>query len=173
MILKWDGCNVAVCYHLCLNCEKKFNSFSRNKDKNWLDILINTILFKCLPIWLICSQHSVNSIALCREGGWHCDCKWKIGCIQRKFAFWIRRVNRGNLVNVPSLEETVVEDASLHPDFVSKDVEHQQTLCISFEKYFSCGELQTYDNWIRDPFMQNLEDVDDEKQLRNPNRVFY
>ncbi|XP_076314915.1 protein FAM200C-like [Tachypleus tridentatus] len=29
----------------------------------------------------------------------------------------------------------------------------------SFEGYFSCGELQTYDNWILNPFMQNLEDV--------------
>ncbi|XP_076343945.1 protein FAM200C-like [Tachypleus tridentatus] len=34
-----------------------------------------------------------------------------------------------------------------------------QMLRTSFEGYFSCGELQTYDNWILNPFMQNLEDV--------------
>ncbi|XP_076308545.1 protein FAM200C-like [Tachypleus tridentatus] len=35
----------------------------------------------------------------------------------------------------------------------------KRMLRTSFEGYFSCGELQTYDNWILNPFMQNLEDV--------------
>ncbi|XP_076352725.1 protein FAM200C-like [Tachypleus tridentatus] len=55
--------------------------------------------------------------------------------------------------------ETVAENSTLHPDFVAKVVEHMQMLRTSFEGYFSCGELQTYDNWILNPFMQNLEDV--------------
>ena len=90
----------------------------------------------------------------------------KLAAFKEKNTLWIIRVKKGNLVNFPSLEETVMEDASPHPDCVSKVVEHLQTHCIQFGKYFSCGELQTYDNWIRDPFMQNLEDVDDDSDIK-------
>ncbi|XP_068221707.1 protein FAM200C-like [Palaemon carinicauda] len=67
----------------------------------------------------------------------------------------------GNLVNFPCLEETVTENSTLPPAFVAKIVEHTQLLCIFFDGYFSCGELQSCNNWILNPFMQNLEDDDD------------
>ncbi|KAK8396044.1 hypothetical protein O3P69_005260 [Scylla paramamosain] len=39
-------------------------------------------------------------------------------------------------------------------------------LCTSFESYFSYGELQTCDNWILNPFRQNLEDIDDDSNIK-------
>ena len=84
----------------------------------------------------------------------------KLAAFKEKLALWIRRVKTGKLINFPCLEETVTEDASLHPDLVAKIVEHLQMLCSSFQIYFSCGELQNSDNWILSPFRQNLEDVD-------------
>ncbi|XP_076322307.1 protein FAM200C-like [Tachypleus tridentatus] len=83
----------------------------------------------------------------------------KLAAFKEKLVLWIKRVKMGNLANFPCLEETVTENSTLHPDFVAKVVEHMQMLPTSFEGYFSCGELQTYDNWILNPFMQNLEDV--------------
>ncbi|XP_076325352.1 protein FAM200C-like [Tachypleus tridentatus] len=83
----------------------------------------------------------------------------KLAAFKEKLVLWIKRVKMGNLANFPCLEETVTKNSTLHPDFVAKVVEHMQMLRTSFEGYFSCGELQTYDNWILNPFMQNLEDV--------------
>ncbi|XP_076325489.1 protein FAM200C-like [Tachypleus tridentatus] len=110
----------------------------------------------------LCEEMGQNTLFFCttlKKGTQHCDCKREIGCIQRKLVLWIKRVNLGNLANFPCLEETVTENSTLHPDFVAKVLEHMQMLRTSFEGYFSCGELQTYDNWILNPFMQNLEDV--------------
>ncbi|XP_068240044.1 protein FAM200C-like [Palaemon carinicauda] len=72
----------------------------------------------------------------------------------------------GNLVNFLCLEETVTENSTLPPTFVAKIVEHMQLLCISFDGYFSCGELQACNNWILNPFMQNLEDDDDNGSIK-------
>ncbi|XP_076314965.1 protein FAM200C-like [Tachypleus tridentatus] len=83
----------------------------------------------------------------------------KLAAFKEKLVLWIKRVKMGNLANFHCLEETVTENSTLHPDFVAKVVEHMQMLRTSVEGYFSCGELQTYDNWILNPFMQNLEDV--------------
>lgn len=46
-------------------------------------------------------------------------------------------------------------------------------MSVDAESYFSCGELQTCDNWILNPFWQNLEDdvdigiKDDHIELRH------
>lgn len=90
----------------------------------------------------------------------------KLAAFKEKLALRIRRVKVRNLVNFPWLEETVVEDASLHPELVAKIVEHLQMLCTSFGSYFLCGELQTCDYWTLNPFKQNLEDIDDENNMK-------
>ena len=89
----------------------------------------------------------------------------KLSAFKEKLLLWIRCVKKGNLVNFPSLEETLTKDASLHPHFLSKIVEHLQLLCISFDGYFSCGELQTCDHWIRYPFRMNSEDINDDSDI--------
>uniref|UniRef100_UPI00358F06DC protein FAM200C-like n=1 Tax=Myxine glutinosa TaxID=7769 RepID=UPI00358F06DC len=90
----------------------------------------------------------------------------KLVAFKEKLVLWIRRVTKGNLVNFPSLEGTVTEDASLQPGFVSTIIEHLQMLQTSFHGYFSCAELQACDNWIRHPFQINLEDIDDGSDVK-------
>ncbi|XP_045120470.1 protein ZBED8-like [Portunus trituberculatus] len=84
----------------------------------------------------------------------------KLAAFKEKLVLWIKRVKMGNLVNFPCLEETVMENSNLPPDFFAKIVEYMQMLCTSFDGYFSCGEFQACNNWILNPFMQNLEDDD-------------
>ncbi|CAB4069232.1 unnamed protein product [Lepeophtheirus salmonis] len=57
----------------------------------------------------------------------------KLATSKDKIVLWIRRVKKDNLANLPSLEETVTEDASLHPNFVSKIVEHLTLLSRNME----------------------------------------
>ena len=108
----------------------------------------------------------MNSISLQGRGLNIVTASEKLAAFKEKLVLWIKRVKMGNLVNFPCLEETVTENSTLHSYFVAKIVEHMQKLCTSFESYFSCGELQTYDNWILNPFMQNLEDVDDDSGIK-------
>ena len=69
------------------------------------------------------------------------------------------------MVNFPSLQETLEESASLHPPLVSTIAEHLQILSTAFDGYFSCGEIQTCDYWIRHPFKVNLEEIDDNSDI--------
>ena len=69
------------------------------------------------------------------------------------------------MVDFPSLEETLTEDTFLHSDFASKIVEHLLLLSTLFDGYFSCGELQTYDHWVRHPFRMNSEGIDDDSDI--------
>ena len=66
----------------------------------------------------------------------------KLSAFKEKLLQWTRRIKKGNLVNFPFPEETLMEDASLHPYFASKIVEYLRLLCTSFNSYFSCGEHQ-------------------------------
>ena len=85
----------------------------------------------------------------------------KLSAFKEKLQLCIRRVKKGNLVNFPSLQETLEESASLYPPLVSTIAEHLQILSTAFDGYFSCGEIQTCDYWIRHPFKVNLEEIDD------------
>ncbi|XP_068207406.1 protein FAM200C-like [Palaemon carinicauda] len=89
----------------------------------------------------------------------------KLAAFKEKLVLWMKRVKRGNLVNFSFLEETVTENSTLPPNFVAKIVEHMQMLCTSFDGYFSCGELQACNIWSLNPFMRNLEDVDDDGSI--------
>ena len=44
----------------------EIQQFLRQAGMNWPDILLNLNLFKPLPIWLMCLQHSMSSTAFCR-----------------------------------------------------------------------------------------------------------
>ncbi|XP_068229365.1 protein FAM200C-like [Palaemon carinicauda] len=90
----------------------------------------------------------------------------KLAAFKEKLVLLIKRVKRWNLVNFPCLEETVTENSTLPPIFVAKNVEQMQRLCTSFDGYFSCGELQACNIWILNPFMQNLEDLDDDVSIK-------
>ena len=89
----------------------------------------------------------------------------KLSAFKEKLQLWIRRVKQGNFVNFPSLQEILKESATLHPDLVSTIAEHLQILSTAFDGYFSCGELQTCDYWIRHPFKVKLEDIDNNSDI--------
>ena len=158
---------MVVCYLVCLNREEKFTSFSVNWYKNWPYISMNLVLFRCLPVWLMFFS-ALNELNLSLQGrGLNTvTASEKLAAFKEKLALWIKCVKMGNLVNFPCLEETVTEISTLPPDFVAKIVEHMQMLRTSFDGYFSCGELQACNNWILNPFMQNLEDVDDDGRIK-------
>ena len=85
----------------------------------------------------------------------------KLSAFKEKLQLCIRHIKKGNLVNFPSLQETLQESVSLHPPLVSTIAEHLQILSTAFDGYFSCGEIQTCDYWIRNPFKVNMEEIDD------------
>ena len=85
----------------------------------------------------------------------------KLSAFKEKTLLWIKRIKKENFINFPSLEERLMEGASVHPDFASQMVEHLQLLCTSFVGYFLCGELQTCGHWVRHPFKMNSENIDD------------
>ena len=89
----------------------------------------------------------------------------KLSAFKEKLQLCIRRVKKGNLVNFSSLQETLEESASLHPPLVSTIAEHLQILSTAFDGYFSCGEIQTCDYWIRHPFKVNLEKINDNSDI--------
>lgn len=43
----------------------------------------------------------------------------KLTAFREKLTMWTRRAKRGSFINFPCLEETDMEDTSLHPDFVA------------------------------------------------------
>ncbi|XP_076308616.1 protein FAM200C-like [Tachypleus tridentatus] len=94
-----------------------------------------------------------------RKGTQHCDCKREIGCIQRKTCLVDKACEDGEFGKFPLPGRDSHRKFYPASRLCCKVVEHMQMLRTSFEGYFSCGELQTYDNWILNPFMQNLEDV--------------
>ncbi|CAB4056347.1 unnamed protein product [Lepeophtheirus salmonis] len=99
------------------------------------------------------------------DNSWSCSELSPVSVIlENCFVDWARKERE--LGNFPTLEETVTEDAFVYPDFVSKIVQHLQLLCTSFDDYFSCGELQPCDNGIWHPFKQNMDDLDDDSDIK-------
>ena len=82
------------------------------------------------------------------------------------FSLWTRRDERGNSSNFPSLDSTVAQDGLLNSAVAPEITEHLQNLRNSFDGYFSVGELKQANKWIRDPFLLNLQDMDDDDQLK-------
>lgn len=59
-----------------------------------------------------------------------------------------------------------MEDASLHLNFVAIIVKHLHIQCTSYESYFPCSELQTCYKCILNLLKENLEDVDNDKDIK-------
>ena len=89
----------------------------------------------------------------------------KQSAFKEKLLQWIRRVKKANVVNFSSLEETLGKNASLPPDLVSDIAERLQLFCTEYDGHFLCGELQTYDYWIRHSFKLTLKDIDDDSDI--------
>ena len=152
IILKEGGCHVFVCYLVCLNCGMKFSSFS--VSSTWTGCLagyFDESEFIQALAYLADVFTTLNELNRFPQGRGISilDACEELSAFKNKLLLWIRRIKKENLVYFPSLEETLTEDASLHPDFALKIVEHLQLLCTLFDDYLSCEELQTCNHWIR------------------------
>lgn len=74
-------------------------------------------------------------------------------------------MERGNLSNVPSLEEIVDDKGSLIPT-VHEDVDYLKMLSKSFDGYFATGKLKISREWVMNPYAYNLDNMSDDDELK-------
>ena len=94
----------------------------------------------------------------------------KLNAFLLKLSLWKCRLEVGNYANFPSLEDFILKDETLKESdiFVSMRKEfcsHLDALQTSFESYFNLSSLKD-EGWIRNPFLIDLNSIDDE----DPNR---
>ncbi|XP_068250635.1 protein FAM200C-like [Palaemon carinicauda] len=83
----------------------------------------------------------------------------KLSALTKKLPMWIKLIESGNFANFPSLDEAASAEEELPiPSEVKK---HLQELIQSFQRYFHLEEGSVAQRWIRDPFLFNLDSLDD------------
>lgn len=94
------------------------------------------------------------------------DATERLQAFLNKLPLFQRRLEKSNLANFPLLDEVVISGAegstegSL-PDNIKGEIsEHLSTLQRSFDGYF-CQEIARKDLWIRNPFLCDLDNIDD------------
>ena len=94
------------------------------------------------------------------------DATERLQAFLNKLPLFQRRLEKSNLANFPLLDEVVISAAegstegSL-PDNIKGEIsEHLSTLQRSFDGYF-CQEIARKDLWIRNPFLCDLDNIDD------------
>lgn len=106
------------------------------------------------------------SASLQRTGMNTVSAREKLSALVRKFPFWQKRIEKRNFTNFPFLEEITVSDnegVSIVPDVT----QHLQQLSSFFHGYFSVGALDEASKWILDPFLFNLDFIDDGYLMKN------
>ena len=84
-----------------------------------------------------------------------------------KLPLWSRRLQGGNLVNFPFLDEIVVEGgASLQGNVQLEIVAHIESLSASFDNYFSPDELNVMESWIINQFKFNVDKLPDDESYK-------
>lgn len=95
------------------------------------------------------------------------DATEKLQAFLNKLPLFQRRLEKSNFANFPLLDEVVVAAAAegraegTLPDNIKEEIsEHLSTLQRSFDGYF-CQEIARKDLWIRNPFLCELDNIDD------------
>uniref|UniRef100_A0A8C6QXG8 Uncharacterized protein n=1 Tax=Nannospalax galili TaxID=1026970 RepID=A0A8C6QXG8_NANGA len=84
----------------------------------------------------------------------------KLSAFVRKLPFWQKRIEKRNFTNFTFLEEVTVADTE--GVSISTDIAlHLQQLGSFCNGYFAVGDLDDASKWILDPFLFNLDFVDD------------
>jgi len=92
--------------------------------------------------------------------------KEKLTAFSRKLSIWINRVAKINFANFPLLEEVLVSDAERNT--IATEIKaHLQKLSESFDGYFATGDIDISEKWILDPFIYNLDSMDDSNLLKD------
>ncbi|XP_068201816.1 protein FAM200C-like [Palaemon carinicauda] len=89
----------------------------------------------------------------------------KLSALTRKLPMWIKCIESGNFANFPSLDEAASAEEEL--PILSEVKEHLQELIQSFQGYFHLEEGSVAQRWIRDPFLFNLDSMDDNDIMKD------
>ena len=90
-----------------------------------------------------------------------------LNAFKEKLHLWCWRVKRGNVVNVPSLEEVTDEDEFLVPSVREEIMNYLQILSKLFDGYFWVGKLETSEEWIINPYSFILNYMPDDEKLKD------
>jgi len=88
----------------------------------------------------------------------------KMSAFTNKLPIWINRIGSGNYANFPKLDE--VSNAENLLLIVTEMKEHLQVLSQSFQGYFQHGEVSVSQGWMQDPFVFNLDSMDDNDEMK-------
>ena len=89
----------------------------------------------------------------------------KLSAFTKKLPVWIKRIESGNFANFPSLDEAASAEEEL--PIANEVKEHLQELIQSFQGYFHLEEGSVAQGWIRDPFLFNLDSMDDNDMMKD------
>ncbi|XP_068239754.1 protein FAM200C-like [Palaemon carinicauda] len=89
----------------------------------------------------------------------------KLSALTKKLPMWIKRIESGNFANFPSLDEAASAEEEL--PILSEVKEHLQERIQSFQGYFHLEEGSVAQRWIRDPFLFNLDSMDDNDIMKD------
>ncbi|XP_068219262.1 protein FAM200C-like [Palaemon carinicauda] len=89
----------------------------------------------------------------------------KLSALTKKLPMWIKSIESGNFANFPSLDEAASAEEEL--PILSEVKEHLQELIQSFQGYFHLEEGSVAQRWIRDPFLFNLDSMDDNDIMKD------
>ena len=98
------------------------------------------------------------------------DAQEKIANLKQKLQLWKRRAARGNYASFPTLDSCleVMDDGQLSDSVSSSISSHLESLGNSFDGYFQnpVEEESAVRNWIRNPFLCDLDSVDDQNMFK-------
>ena len=91
----------------------------------------------------------------------------KIAAFTSKLSIWKNRIDCKHYANFPKLDEVSTSTTSLPEHIVIQIKEHLQVLSQSFKGYFHYGDMSDSHGWIQDPFLFNLDFMDENDQTKD------
>ena len=100
------------------------------------------------------------NISMQGSGGNIMTASEKLSAFIHKLPVWKRRVENFNFANFPNLDNIFVDNQE-NIQLVDQICTHLGGLMTSFDGYFPNEALNVRDGWIRDPFLFNLDSIED------------
>ena len=89
----------------------------------------------------------------------------KLSALTKKHPMWIKHIESENFANFPSLDEAASAEEEL--PIMNEVKEHLQELIQSFQGYFHFEEGSVAQRWMQDPFLFNLDSMDDNDMMKD------
>ncbi|KAK4306643.1 hypothetical protein Pmani_021537 [Petrolisthes manimaculis] len=145
---------------------EEIKQFLRNQDSDIADHFENREFILSLAYLADVFKH-LNELNISIQGtGMNMiTAREKLSAFTQKLPIWIKRIEKGNVANFPSLDEAAGADEEL--PILTEMKDHLQELIKSFRGYFHHGEVSVEQRWIRDPFLFNLDSMDDSNIMKD------